>query len=144
GADVFTRVQRAGFGMPLDGLDQAIQATNRSLAAGRYRFYVAYLDAQAVGAASARMVRDTAGGVAGLYGLTTLPEARRRGVGAPLVSFLVNEATDEGHDVVFLSAESGSAAAGLYARFGFVPIFTVRNYLLRQPERDGAAVAACA
>ncbi len=105
---------------------------------------MAYLDAQAVGAASARMVRDTAGGVAGLYGLTTLPEARRRGVGAALVRYLVNEATAKGHDVVFLSAEPGSGAAGLYARLGFVPIFTVRNYLLRQPGRGGAAVAASA
>ncbi len=41
-------------------------------------------------------------------------------------------------------AEPGSAAAGLYARLGFVPIFTVRNYLLRQPGRGGAAVAASA
>jgi ribosomal protein S18 acetylase RimI-like enzyme len=132
-AEVFTRVQRAGFGEPLEGLPEAIQATRRSLAVGRYRFYVAYLGDEAAGAASARMVRDALGGVAGLYGLTTLPHVRRRGVGAALVRYLVNEATAEGLDVVFLSAEPGSPGAGLYERLGFAPTFSVRNYLLRQP-----------
>jgi ribosomal protein S18 acetylase RimI-like enzyme len=132
-AEVFTRVQRAGFGEPLEGLPEAIQATRRSLAAGRYRLYTAYLGDEAVGAASARMVHDAVGGVAGLYGLTTLTHARRRGVGATLVRCLVHEAAAEGLDVVFLSAAPGSAGAALYERLGFAPTFSVRNYLLRLP-----------
>jgi ribosomal protein S18 acetylase RimI-like enzyme len=144
GADIVTRVQRAGFGAPKDDLDDAVQATQRSLAAGHYRFYVAYLGSEPVGAASARMVRDSMGGVAGLYGLTTLSEARRQGIGSAMVKFLVNEAVADGHDLVFLSVDPGSGAARLYARLGFAPVFTVRNYLLRQPGRDGAATAPSA
>jgi ribosomal protein S18 acetylase RimI-like enzyme len=144
GAEIVTRVQRAGFGTPMGDLGQAIQATQRALAAGQYRFYVVCLGAEVVGAASARMVRDALGGVAGLYGLTTLAETRRQGAGSALVRFLVNEATSEGHDVVFLSVEPGSAAARLYERLGFEPVFTVRNYLLRQPGADAAAAEASA
>jgi ribosomal protein S18 acetylase RimI-like enzyme len=140
-AEVFTRVQLAGFGEPLDGLPDAIQATRRSLAAGRYRLYTAYLGNEAAGAVSARMVGDAAGGVAGLYGLATLPHLRRRGVALALVRYLVNEAAAEGLDLVYLSAEPDSAGASLYERLGFAPIFSVRNYLLRQPRQEKSAEA---
>jgi ribosomal protein S18 acetylase RimI-like enzyme len=141
GAEVVARTQMAGFGESMDDLDQAIEATQRSLAAGRSRFYVAYVNCQVAAAGSARMVRDAAGGVAGLYGLATLPAARRQGAGSALVTFVVNEAEAEGCDLVFLSATPGSPAVGLYARLGFTPIFSVRNYRLRLREGDAVAAA---
>ena len=111
--------------MQADEDGRALRLARRSLEAGLYRYYVACLDGRPAGAASARIDK----GLAGIYGVATLPEARRRGVGTALVGHIVEEGRREGCDAAFLSAEPGSYAAGLPAA-GFRVDLLVSNYEL--------------
>ena len=125
--EVFARTQQAGFDAPPEDWARGIELAERAVVAGRYRFYVAYLDGEPAGAASARL--DD--GLAGLYGITTLPAFRKRGVSTALIHHIAAAAAAEGHHLVFLSASPGSYAARLYARLGFLPLFDVQNFALK-------------
>ena len=58
-----------------------------------------------------------------LTGIAVLPRARRRGVAAALTGALVEDAREEGCDLVFLSAADASVAA-IYSGLGFVEVAT--------------------
>jgi N-acetylglutamate synthase-like GNAT family acetyltransferase len=58
------------------------------------------------------------GDVTEVVGVATLPQARRRGIGAALTSVLVEDALARGVEMVFLSAGSDDVAR-VYARLGF-------------------------
>jgi GNAT superfamily N-acetyltransferase len=62
-------------------------------------------------------------GVAEITGIATLPAARRRGIGAALTSRLVEDATQRGVELCFLSAET-DAVARIYQRLGFRTVAT--------------------
>ena len=125
----FVHLQQTAWGMPAEDEARALRLARRALDAGHYRYYTARLDGRPAGAASARIDK----GLAGIYGVATLEEARRRGVGSALVGHIVEEGRREGCEAAFLSAEPGSYAAGLYRRLGFVSIFAVSNYELAAP-----------
>lgn len=122
----FVRVQQAGWETPPDEDGRALRLAQRSLSEGLYVYCTAYLDGRAVGAASARFAEC----LTGLYGLATVPEARRRGVGTALVKHITAAGAGRGCLTAFLSVEPGSHAAGLYRRLGFSPAFRVNNYSL--------------
>lgn len=134
----FVLLQQAAWQSPPQDGDRALRLARRSLSAGRYRFYVACLEGRPAGAASARF----ANGLAGIYGVATLPDLRRQGVGAALVAHIVAAARRMGGDAAFLSAEPGGYAAGLYQRLGFEPLFQVRNYALEAPAATARPHAA--
>lgn len=124
-ADRFSAIQVVGFAIPPEhqAWDRAL--ARRRLAAGHRDFSLASLDGETVGAAACTHLP---GGLTGLYGLTTLPSARRRGVAASLLHHQVTDARAAGSTVVFGSAAPGSYAAGLYDRLGFTSHFAVRTF----------------
>lgn len=125
----FARVQHAGWGGDEAGYDHALDLTRRGVVAGAFRYFLAYLNGEAAGAATAHL-ED---GVAGVYGVTTLPAFRRCGVATSIVAYIAGLAWQEGCGTVFLSAEPGGEATRIYGKLGFAPAFTVRNYALNTP-----------
>ncbi len=121
----FATTQLAGFGSD-DSADFWVAQALRNRERWDYRFLVAYLENQPVGALSARFEP----GVVGLYGLATRPAYRGRGVGTTLLAAVIDEARQRGAGLIFLSALPDSAAARLYERLGFAPLFTADTYAL--------------
>ncbi len=76
-------------------------------------------------------------GVAGIYGVGTLPEARRRGIGAALVRHALHEARSAGYRVALLTPTDMSLR--IYQRLGFQPHCTFQFYLWR-PEQQGSSI----
>jgi len=85
--------------------------------------YIGYLDGQPV--ASTAMVMDA--GVAGIYAVATIPEARKRGIGKYLTQMPLLEARDRGYRVGILQASS--AGYPIYQRLGFKDVFKYQLYL---------------
>lgn len=65
-------------------------------------------------------------GVAGIYGVTTLPHARRHGIARALVVQAIEEAKRAGYRIVVLSPTEMSE--GIYRRLGFRPYTCIRHY----------------
>lgn len=85
--------------------------------------YIGYLDGQPV--ASTAMVTDA--GVAGIYAVATIPEARKRGIGKYLTQMPLLEARERGYRVGILQASS--AGYPIYQRLGFKDVFKYQLYL---------------
>lgn len=83
---------------------------------GFWRCAVAAADGEAVAAGALAI----AGRMAELAAMATLPDWRRRGLGAAIASHLVAAYFSAGGDLVWLALGSG-AAASVYARVGFRP-----------------------
>ena len=125
-ADCFSAILVAGYGVPVahQAWDRAL--ARRHLAAGGRNFYLAWIDGQAVGAASSV---HQPGGVTSLYVLTTLPAARQRGVATSLLARMVGDARAAGSRAVVGVTDPAGAPIGLYERLGFVRLFEVRTFL---------------
>lgn len=121
-------VQHAGFGGPPEDLAKVQRRTHEHLARPDQpwllRYYLALLDGEPAGGATARIGDD----LTGIYGVATLPTARRRGVATALLARILADARAAGHDLVFLSAHPGSDAKAYYQRLGFVPRFETRSF----------------
>ncbi len=95
-------------------------AADRRLAAGGRLVQAVAETAEGVVASGAL---QRVGDVAEIAGVATLPEFRRRGLGAAITATLARHALDTGVDLVFLSAGSDDVAR-MYARLGFHRIGT--------------------
>jgi ribosomal protein S18 acetylase RimI-like enzyme len=101
-------------------LDPTIVGFTRSrIETGHTITAVARSDGVAVAAGSHNPV-DT---ISELVGIATLPSQRRRGIGAALTAFLVQDACGRGIETIFLSAD-GPDVARIYERVGFKTIGT--------------------
>jgi ribosomal protein S18 acetylase RimI-like enzyme len=78
-----------------------------------WRHFTGSLDGRVVASASLLLSH----GVAGIYGIGTLPEARRQGVAASMILHVLNEAEHLGYHVATLSPTEQSKR--LYQRIGF-------------------------
>ncbi len=87
-----------------------------------WRHYVGWLDGEPVATTTIFL----AAGVAGVYFVMTVPEARRRGIGAAITHAALVEARDSGFEYGVL----GSSAAGrsVYAGLGFREYCTINLY----------------
>jgi ribosomal protein S18 acetylase RimI-like enzyme len=81
------------------------------------RVYVARLDGTAVATAETSL-RD---GVIGVFGVATVPSARRRGIGSAVTAYAVRDRAQEA-DLAFL--QSSDMGRGVYERLGFREIST--------------------
>ena len=86
------------------------------------RLYVGY--AEGVAVASAELT--VAGGVAGLYGISTLEAHRRRGYGTAMTLRPLLDARDEGIETAILQASA--AGAPVYERIGFREFGGITEY----------------
>ncbi len=85
--------------------------------------YVGLLDDEPVATASLFL----GAGVAGIYSIGTIPQARRRGIGAAMSLWVLREARRLGYHVAVLHAEP--AGVGLYHRLGFEEYCVLHPYL---------------
>jgi ribosomal protein S18 acetylase RimI-like enzyme len=70
-------------------------------------------------------------GVAGIYNVSTVPEARRRGIGTALTAAALVEAAKRGHQLAIL--HSSTAAYSMYRRLGFAAACYFHEYLWPAP-----------
>lgn len=100
-----------------------IEATLSDSAYRAQHRYIGYLDGKPV--ASAALVLDA--GVAGIYAVATLPEARQRGIGRVMTMQPLLAARRLGYHVAVLQASS--MGYGVYEKLGFVEAGKYRLYL---------------
>jgi hypothetical protein len=106
GLAVWDRVLAAGYPMPPSPAPAA-------LLGGRTRFWLASVD----GEPAATALSYTAHGVVDVEAVATLPQFRRRGVGAALTAVAV--VADPALPAVLISSDDG---AGVYRGLGFLPV----------------------
>ena len=86
------------------------------------RAYVGYLE----GIPVATSELTVAGGVVGLYNVSTLEAYRRRGFGSAMTLWPLVEAAREGHGTAILQASA--AGVGVYRRLGFEPFGDITEF----------------
>ena len=121
----FVNVMRVGFEMPVftvDGLFEVFSAVGLT-EESPWRNYVGRLDGEVVTTASLAIVA----GVAGIYDIVTLPEARRRGFGAAITLAALREARELGYRIGIL--QSSAEGLGVYRRLGFEQYSTYYLYV---------------
>ena len=111
-----------GFGESEKEANWVAEVYRREGLADPWRHYLAYLDDEPVATTTIYL----AAGVAGVYFVMTVPEARRRGIGAAITLAALQDARESGvgHGVL------GSSAAGrsVYAGLGFREYCTIDLY----------------
>ena len=133
---VASTVARLGFGAPGTGIGEAGPAErDASVTPSDPAHTESYAAAVRAGTKAQAVAVDaeqgmvatgayqSAGEVAEIVGVATLPSARRRGLGAAISSALAQQALDAGMDLVFLSANDTDVAR-VYGRIGFERIGT--------------------
>jgi GNAT superfamily N-acetyltransferase len=126
-------------GLPEDGQNGFMSAARTmfanpdSLLSPHTHGKVAYLGHEPVSCAMALH----SGGVAGLYWVSTVDTARRRGLGAMVATSVINECFDRGAQVVVLQASDMATAT--YERMGFTRVTWHRRYLGVLPPSAGEA-----
>ena len=89
-----------------------------------WHHYIGWQDGQAIAAAAVLLHQ----GVAGIYGIATLPEKRRKGVATVMMQHILREIARLSYTLVTLS--STEMSHGLYRRFGFQDYCQLHHYKL--------------
>jgi ribosomal protein S18 acetylase RimI-like enzyme len=127
---LWTRIHAAGFGMP-PSTTGPIYDLLASLGADRpLRFYLGYLDGQPVAISTLFLESD----VAGIYDVATLPEARRKGIGAAMTLAPLLAMREAGCRVGIL--QSSAMGYYVYLRLGFVTVCKMEHFFW--PAHDHA------
>jgi GNAT superfamily N-acetyltransferase len=116
------RAQEPGLLAELVEVEVAAFETDRAVAEGllspsqlslpNVRFYAAIVDGRAV----AQAMTNTQRGAVGVFGVGTLPEFRRRGIGTAITAFAIDDVRGEADLAWLQSTEMGRP---LYERMGF-------------------------
>src|SRR5204863_8658897 len=80
------------------------------------------------------------GGVAAVYNVATVPEARRRGIGTAMTWAAIDHARGLGYHVALLGTSVGGR--GIYERMGFRQVEVIREYLWEPPGTEPYPVEA--
>jgi ribosomal protein S18 acetylase RimI-like enzyme len=129
----FARIQAANWTPPdADVVRFYERAALLLLAPGSpIRLYVGFAGGEAVAASELTV----GGGVAGLYGISTLEAHRRRGFGTAMTLRPLLDARDEGLETAILQASD--AGAGVYRRIGFEEFGGITEYKPVSQRRRG-------
>ncbi len=121
----YNRVLAAGYGMPQFVVEEMMK---HMMAAGSWPHgpWMAYL-ASVDGRPAATSLVFFAAGVAGLYYVATLQDARRRGAGTAVTLAPLREARDMGYRIAIL--HSSSMGYGIYRRLGFRDYCRIGRYV---------------
>lgn len=126
-ARLFSSIQGIGFELSPAVQDWDLRLTRRHLTSDHVRFFLGWLDGAATGTVATTLNRD---GPIGIWGLATLPLARRRGVASTLLRQAINEARATSAGPLFLTTAWDNPSADLYAKLGFVALFHTRSFIL--------------
>jgi ribosomal protein S18 acetylase RimI-like enzyme len=91
--------------------------------ASPFRHYLGVIDGEAVATCSLFL----GAGVAGIYDVGTLPERRRRGIGAALTRAAVADAAAAGYRMAIL--QSSALGAAMYRAVGFNDVCPIGQYV---------------
>lgn len=122
-------VMLAGFEMP-EFMREPFHGMTALVSADAMIQVTAWLDGQAVGCGSAWLTGPTVG----LYNITTLPSARRRGVGGAVTAALVNAGLERGATQAVLHASEDGFP--VYERLGFETVCQVPQFLWLPPDES--------
>jgi ribosomal protein S18 acetylase RimI-like enzyme len=95
---------------------RGLMALRRSMGVGHdypLTHFLGRLDGRPVATASIVL----AGGIAGIFDVSTAPEARRRGIGAAMTVAALREGRGHGYEIAFL--QPSAMGRGMYERLGF-------------------------
>ncbi|MBE0411634.1 MAG: GNAT family N-acetyltransferase [Anaerolineales bacterium] len=71
-------------------------------------------------------------GVAGIYAVGTIPEARRQGIGSAITYRVLMDARQRGYRIGVL--QSSQMGYNMYQKLGFETVFTIKTYTLPEPQ----------
>jgi GNAT superfamily N-acetyltransferase len=122
--NILCEVEKRGFDTSDEGAQRYYDTyANAGFGPGMpWRHYVGWL--RDVPVASASLLYHA--GVAGIYGISTVQEARRQGLAAAMTLHVLRQARDMGHRVAILSPTDMSEA--IYRRIGFRAYCTLQHY----------------
>lgn len=75
----------------------------------------------------------TAGPLAGVYGVGTIPSHRRQGIGEQMMAYLAEKAFRDGAETLLLQTEAGSPVRRWYEKLGYRHVFTAQYLILSSP-----------
>lgn len=116
-----------GFGFPPEWKDVLLSSLGEEPDQVVGQTFVADVDGRPAGVAA--LVR-TGEGIAGIYSVATLPEARGRGVATALSLRCIETYQDSEDEALTLQVLRGSDAQRLYERLGFETAYTLTLYAL--------------
>jgi GNAT superfamily N-acetyltransferase len=114
----WAEIQQRGFGLAVSS-QTAIDMTNAFIFVSGIKPFLARLEGAAVGVGMLFAWE----GALGIYGVATLPDVRRQGVGAALVRAMICKARARGNAPICLQVETGSPAQRWYEQLGFRAVY---------------------
>ena len=120
-------VMSASFGFPIETADRLLR--EQLIDIPGCEFYVGYIDGRPV--ASSALV--TSGGVAGVYNVGCVPDARKQGLGEAMTWHAVSRGRELGCDIASLQASA--MGRPIYERMGFRLVAPYRTFVRPSPPR---------
>ena len=117
GLDCWAEIQSRGFGM--EPTPTVMELARTSAESKNHSLYLASLNGEAAGAGT---LIEWAG-AGGIYGVATLPQARKRGVATALVRQMIRDARTRGNAPICLQAETDTPTQRWYERLGFRAVY---------------------
>ncbi len=130
--DLFTEASMRGFATPFDIREYIIKTSLDLIFDPEtgWSNYIGLIDGEAVATTSMFL----GGGVAGIYGVATIPEMRHRGIGKAMTMAPLYEAMELGYRVGILRA--APEAATFYRKFGWKDQCAFSNYAWRPNDLE--------